>query len=503
MMKTFLLLILTLTTGFGTTAGDTEVKGCRGGWVDFRCSYPKFEIYHYVEVQSEKRTITSNQRDGWENHKRFSLYHDTAHHNLRVIIRNLKEKDFGDYKCKFYPEPGSEYPDERRVEVEEGKCQETFNQTAYISAQTIIACEYPRAHSSAIKFFCKERGSVCEDIISTDSQSNGTFSLTGTNEGFNVFISNVSSQHQGVYWCGVKSEHENYRAGVRKINLTAVGIPTSTLTVSIGQTFTHSCQYPNNALIQKFICQGHNPSTCRTVWKYTQSASPPDRFLIKLDHHKTNIDITVRAVASEDDGMYWCGAKDSTSLSNRFYAGFRVIVVSSTTSTTCTTQSPSTSSVSEIETTSTVSEAQTTSVFDQGNSVSLSSVVTPVVASAVTLLLLLVLFLVYKRLKRSKSTEVQNLKEDPAYEEIQERPHKPNSGTALHTIYTTANLPTVPSAPPEYSNMTFNNSSEDINSGTYATVKDVAQTPAYSTVNHPHRLAEDPFYSTLSQPQQQ
>ncbi|CAJ1051186.1 uncharacterized protein LOC120557797 isoform X2 [Xyrichtys novacula] len=399
MMKTFLLLILTLTTGFGTTAGDTEVKGCRGGWVDFRCSYPKFEIYHYVEVQSEKRTITSNQRDGWENHKRFSLYHDTAHHNLRVIIRNLKEKDFGDYKCKFYPEPGSEYPDERRVEVEEGKCQETFNQTAYISAQTIIACEYPRAHSSAIKFFCKERGSVCEDIISTDSQSNGTFSLTGTNEGFNVFISNVSSQHQGVYWCGVKSEHENYRAGVRKINLTAV--------------------------------------------------------------------------------------------------------VSSTTSTTCTTQSPSTSSVSEIETTSTVSEAQTTSVFDQGNSVSLSSVVTPVVASAVTLLLLLVLFLVYKRLKRSKSTEVQNLKEDPAYEEIQERPHKPNSGTALHTIYTTANLPTVPSAPPEYSNMTFNNSSEDINSGTYATVKDVAQTPAYSTVNHPHRLAEDPFYSTLSQPQQQ
>ena len=91
---------------------------------------------------------------------------------------------------------------------------------------------------------------------------------------------------------------------------------------------------------------------------------------------------------------------------------------------------------------------------------------------------------------------------DGAYEEIQERPQKPDSGTALSTIYVTANTPTNPSASQHYSTVNFPNSSGEASGDTYSTVWDGGHSPAHSAVNHPSRLPEDPFYSTVNNPQQ-
>ena len=95
-----------------------------------------------------------------------------------------------------------------------------FNQTAYRTAKTTITCDFPNEYNSSVKFICKDNNEICEEILSTQSsvKSNGTFTLTDTNS-FNMSISNVRSQHAGVYWCGVKSKEGSYRVSLRKIQL--------------------------------------------------------------------------------------------------------------------------------------------------------------------------------------------------------------------------------------------------------------------------------------------
>ncbi|KAK2861585.1 hypothetical protein Q5P01_001118 [Channa striata] len=90
---------------------------------------------------------------------------------------------------------------------------------------------------SRVKFLCKENGFICEDILSTQSSpvSNGSFTLTPTNRGFNVSISDVSSEDAGVYWCGVKPDG-NYRVTYRKIQLQVHNpppTPTRSFTTSV------------------------------------------------------------------------------------------------------------------------------------------------------------------------------------------------------------------------------------------------------------------------------
>lgn len=82
---------------------------------------------------------------------------------------------------------------------------------------------------------------------------------------------------------------------------------------------------------------------------------------------------------------------------------------------------------------------------------------------------------------------------DPAYEEIQERPREPDSGTAIKTIYTTAIFDTNTSPGiHHYSNSCVKNSSVEFNDGDpYSTVNNNDQHPVYSTLNHPSGLSED------------
>ncbi|KAK5934656.1 hypothetical protein CgunFtcFv8_015033 [Champsocephalus gunnari] len=176
----------------------------------------------------------------------------------------------------------------------------------------------------------------------------------------------------------------------------------------------------------------------------------------------------------------------------------------------------------------------------------------PIVAAVVCAALLgLLLFLVFRYKhsccsKNKRIGEAHNV-EDRAFDEIQERPLETGPGTALQALYVTANAPTNPSASPyystisaptnpsaspyystinaptnpsaspyystinaptnpsaslDYSTITAHNISAEAGE-TYSTVRDQAQSAAYSTVNHPSRLPEDPFYSSVNHPQLQ
>uniref|UniRef100_A0A8P4GA19 Immunoglobulin V-set domain-containing protein n=1 Tax=Dicentrarchus labrax TaxID=13489 RepID=A0A8P4GA19_DICLA len=318
-------------------------------------------------------------------------------------------------------------------------------------------------HRSSVKFLCRENNFTCEEILSTSSsvKSNGTFTLTGTNRGFSVSISNVSSHDAGLYWCGVNKG--NYQTGLRKIQLEVEG-ETFTKSPTIGQNFTYWCEYTNGAPIKKFICKGEDPSICQPLVNTAQRNMNNGKFSMKEDKLKRNVTITVREVTADDSGTYWCGAESTDRRrSNTFFHR---------------------------------SEAEGQEDVTVIDFVSVLTVTIVVVICVVVLALLLIVLFFYKG-KRFPVCTISNthINTHSGYTLT-------NSGTALKTIYVTANFPTNPSsAPHHHSNINFQSSSGDVGGNTYFTVNDGDQHPTYSTVNHPSRSSADPFYSTVNKPQ--
>ncbi|XP_038553635.1 polymeric immunoglobulin receptor-like [Micropterus salmoides] len=298
----------------------SKVKGCPVGWIQFTCKYPKPNVtYESIDLVNPKETIRSALKNVWENNGRVFLYHDPKKNHLRVAINKTERENFGKYTCKFNQLPDSCDTVELDLDVETDGCQGKFIQTAYRTAKTTIACDYT---GNKHKFFCKQKGSICEDILSTKSslKSNGTFTLTETNSSFSVSISNVSSRDAGVYWCGVETHEGSYRAALRKIKLEVkASITNFTTFPAVGQNLTYWCRYPNYTLINKFICKGEDPSICEPLLS-TQHNKTIGRFSMKEDKNKRKITITVRNVTTDDTGTYWCGAETTDKTrSNKFF----------------------------------------------------------------------------------------------------------------------------------------------------------------------------------------
>ena len=88
----------------------------------------------------------------------------------------------------------------------ENGCPKPVIQTAYRTAKTTIRWESSNEYE--FSFVCKENQSICENIVST--KSDGTLTLMKTSEGVDLSISNVSINHAGSYWCGVKGKDKTY-----------------------------------------------------------------------------------------------------------------------------------------------------------------------------------------------------------------------------------------------------------------------------------------------------
>ncbi|XP_045897172.1 polymeric immunoglobulin receptor-like, partial [Micropterus dolomieu] len=377
-MRSFLLLLFSLMTG---CEARTVVRGCPQGWVEFTWKYPKPNGKHQsIDVVTPKETIRSTQKDVWA--KKF-LYYDPKKKNLRVVINELQQEDFGKYKCKVYQRHDSSHNTwEVELAFETNGCQGKFNQTAYRTAKTTITCDYTR---NKYKFFCKQNGSICEDILSTKSslKSNGTFTLTETNSSFSMSISNVSSHDAGVYWCGVETHEGSYRTALRKIQLEVKATITRfTKSPTVGQNLTYYCLNQNHAPTNIFICKGEDPSICRPLVSTAQPNKNTGKFSME-DKNKRNITVTVREVTMNDTGTYWCGAESTDKTrSNKFFHKMVMTVVSLSESTTS-----STSPVSSTQPT-------TVSAESRGDS---QVVITMIVCVAVLLLLfVLMLILIYK-----------------------------------------------------------------------------------------------------------
>ncbi|XP_041817710.1 uncharacterized protein LOC121624125 isoform X5 [Chelmon rostratus] len=347
-MRSFLLFLLSLMTGY---QAKSEGKGCQQGWVEFTCKYPEPNGKDTnIDADDPTQTNThSSEKDDWEIKGSFSLFYETKDKKVRVAIKQLEHEDFGVDRCtcsQLECVTDTEEPDQG-----DGKhgCQTPFVQTAYRTAKTTITCDYPgNTHQSSVKDFCKDSDLICEDILSTKSSpgSKAKFTLTETSSGFNVSISDVSSQDAGVYWCGVESNEGPYRATLRKIQLQVKDITTFSRSPTAGKDFTYWCQYPNKALTKKFICKGEDPSICQRQAS-TEPLKENTKFSMRDDKEKRNITITVREVTTDDTGTYWCGAESNyPGRSNLFFHKFSMTVSSTPVPTSSVSSTQSTASAS-------------------------------------------------------------------------------------------------------------------------------------------------------------
>ncbi|XP_067359739.1 polymeric immunoglobulin receptor-like isoform X2 [Channa argus] len=244
MMKSFFLLLLSVMAGCDH---EYKVKGCRGGWNEFTCVCPqKQRTCQKIDVVNHIQTITTTVKDEWENKGRIFLYHNTTAKYLKVLIKQLKPKDFGKYRCIFNRYYVSS--EEVELEYERKNCQTPLPVIVTRTDKVTFTCDMSEYHrqNDRVKFFCKENDFfICEEILPTklSQKSNRRFTVTDTNSGFSVSISDVSSEDAGVYWCGVKSDQGKYRSAFRQIQLQVLTPPTTstpliTTSVASDQTTT-------------------------------------------------------------------------------------------------------------------------------------------------------------------------------------------------------------------------------------------------------------------------
>lgn len=102
-------------------------------------------------------------------------------------------------------------------------------------------------------------------------------------------------------------------------------IPTVTISVTVGQTLNHICNYERGKLT-KILCKGEDPSRCKDSITSTASRvnKTVGRFSMKEEKCNINATVTIREVTLNDSGTYWCGAKGVDN--NKFFQRLILIV---------------------------------------------------------------------------------------------------------------------------------------------------------------------------------
>lgn len=253
-MKNLLLFVFSLMTGF---EASSEVKGCH----EFICKYSHTtETYQNVSgVNSTPVTFNtskqSTQCKEWETKDGVSLSHYTKNKNLGIILKSLN--DIGTYD---YNQTKPDTYNGTQI-VENKDCQRPFHQTAYISAPITIRCDLDRYYSM-VKFICKVTNVTCKKI----SEKLISFKKSS----YSVSLQNVTQNHNGVYWCGVKDENGVYGTAVRRIKLEVTSITVFKRSPPSGENFTYFCKY-EDVYNNIFICKGEDPSICQPLVNTTKT----------------------------------------------------------------------------------------------------------------------------------------------------------------------------------------------------------------------------------------
>ncbi|XP_047669130.1 polymeric immunoglobulin receptor-like isoform X7 [Tachysurus fulvidraco] len=351
--------------------------------------------------------------------------------------------------------------------------------TGYSGGGILIKCKYDTEYKDKQKYFCKGSWPGCLDQIKTGDKNqwvnSGRFSLfddTKSSE-FWVMIRELTVQDNGTYQCGVDRTLgiDIYTPVELKVKEGLSYEKSISETVHVGGDLTVRCKYPQSLRSDpKFLCRRTQDFACfyKDSVKDTRKNITFGKFSLYDDREKQIFTVNIRNVTKQDS-EYWCGAEKNWTSDHGYKVYFTRInltvteqyVPVSTSKRTHPSFSSSPSSSSSSSTSSpllrlTDKNKSRTSSASPPAGFPASTVIT---VSVILLLLLIGTITVFMALQKRQKLQADSASttssQDPGnqvvpldiceYEEIKDSRRLSASNAGNFTIYSTAELPTIPS----------------------------------------------------------
>uniref|UniRef100_A0A671MCQ6 Si:ch211-114l13.12 n=1 Tax=Sinocyclocheilus anshuiensis TaxID=1608454 RepID=A0A671MCQ6_9TELE len=337
-----------------------------GGGINITCKYERKyteNAKYFCRGQNPgcSDLIKTEDKDKWVHSERFSLYDDTRAAGFTVTIRDLSEEDSGTYQCGVDIHLSKDSYTEVKLNVLTGE------------GNVDIQCPYESGYEEQKKYLCRGE---CPIVINKDkpvesesAAKDKRFSLTDNKTAriFTVTITDLRTEDQGKYWCGVKTGFGNYdykreiyleiKHGkseytvcvliYEQTNITlkyskvicqrSVCVCESTVSCFLikppiwhcthlilfflcsdlvsrvsGVTGEHlkiTCRYDNELKDNvKIICKASSTSLCEKSIKVSSEKHSNGRFSLSDNASAGVFTVNIAELTEEDSGIYWCGA---------------------------------------------------------------------------------------------------------------------------------------------------------------------------------------------------
>ncbi|XP_039469220.1 polymeric immunoglobulin receptor-like isoform X2 [Oreochromis aureus] len=188
-----------------------------------------------------------------------------------------------------------------------------IHMTGYVGSAVKVSCSYDEGYESYEKYLCKnDCGS--DDVLITTSKSWKMKYMIHDDKKDRIFtttISDLHSEDDGKYWCGVTRTGSDIYTEVKLKVVKDHCCDTVTKILSYqGYSVSISCpsepQYQNSL---KYICRGNRPSTCLQQALITSYNKENGRFRLDDDKMLKKFTVNITSLRQDDSGSYLCGVQ--------------------------------------------------------------------------------------------------------------------------------------------------------------------------------------------------
>ncbi|XDV16714.1 hypothetical protein PO909_016303, partial [Leuciscus waleckii] len=255
---------------------------------------------------------------------RFSLRDDESAGVFTVTITDLTLEDSGIYWCGA-GETGQKnkwisVTDLNINNVLASETTEILTFTGYEGGKVEIRCPYESGYEEQNKYLCRGECSVLNKDIPVESGSpakDRRFSLTDdrTTHIFTVTITDLRTEDQGKYWCGVRTGRgklDKYTEINLEIKPVLACETTEILTFTgyEGGKVEIRCPYESGYEEQnKYLCRGECPVLNKDIPVESGSPAKDRRFSLTDDRTTHIFTVTITDLRTEDQGKYWCSVR--------------------------------------------------------------------------------------------------------------------------------------------------------------------------------------------------
>ncbi|XP_064156112.1 polymeric immunoglobulin receptor-like isoform X1 [Anguilla rostrata] len=311
----------------GSVIGQTKGK------VTVRCKYQKSytdHVKYWCKGNFRISCSTLVKTGDSDTQSRISIRDDKAEGAFYITTTDLTKDDQGSYMCGI-SKSGFDESVPVYVQVNEGATIPDLwgpvNVIGQASSSKTISCQYSADYTDSVKYWCKANGvKGCSPVVNTENKERKDRTQIRddrSNRQFLITIRSLTAQDTGAYYCGVKGHsslsdkrvpvHLNVEAGATIPDLwgpmNVIGQASSSKTISC----QYSADYTNSV---KYWCKADGVDGCSPVVN-TENKEEEDRTQIRDDPSNRQFLITIRSLTAQDTGVYYCGVKGHSSLSDR------------------------------------------------------------------------------------------------------------------------------------------------------------------------------------------